>query len=317
MPREPTAPALPGLRIGTRGSPLALAQANWVKARLEATVPGVRVDLDVMITSGDRFGGNLGGVGGKGLWVKEIEEALLDGRIDLAVHSMKDLPVLIPEGLVVSAVPVRADPRDVVVGLPHGSMGLEALPLGARVGTSSLRRRAQVLAARPDARIVEIRGNVDTRLRKRRDGVCDVAIVAAAGLERLSIGVRVGTALDAESFVPAVGQGALALETRAGDPCVCSMLRGLHDEMASCSVAAERAFLAALGGDCMTPIAAHAVIDDGILRLTGLVAAVDGTEMLRGDASGAASAPEAVGEDLASRLRARGADDLLGRVQGR
>jgi hydroxymethylbilane synthase len=305
------------LRIGTRGSPLALAQANWVKARVEACVPGVAVDLDVMVTSGDRFGGNLGAVGGKGLWVKEIEDALLDGRIDLAVHSMKDLPILIPEGLAVSAVPVRADPRDVLVGLPAGSTGLEALPTGARVGTTSLRRRAQVLALRPDARIVEIRGNVGTRLRKCRDGVCDVAIVAAAGLERLAIGVSIGTALDADSFVPAVGQGALALETRAGDQRVCGMLQGLHDDTASRRVAAERAFLTALGGDCMTPIAAHAVIDDGILRLTGLVAALDGTEMLREDASGPASAPEAVGEGLAARLRARGADDLLARVQGR
>lgn len=317
MPARATAPAALALRIGTRGSPLALAQANWVKARLEAVVPGVSVDLDVMVTSGDRFGGNLASVGGKGLWVKEIEEALLDGRIDLAVHSMKDLPALIPEGLAVSAVPVRADPRDVVVGLPPGSTGLGALPAGARVGTTSLRRRAQVLAVRPDARIVEIRGNVETRLRKRRDGVCDVAIVAAAGLERLSIGVSVGTPLDVDSFVPAVGQGALALETRAGDRRVCSMLHGLHDDIASRRVAAERAFLAALGGDCMTPIAAHAVVGDDTLRLTGLVAALDGTELLRGDASGPASAPEAVGEGLATRLRARGADDLLARVQGR
>lgn len=274
------------------------------------------VELDVMVTSGDRFGGNLAMVGGKGLFVKEIEEALLEGRVDLAVHSMKDLPAFLPDGLMVAAVPVRADPRDVVVGLPPGCHGLDGLGASPRIGTTSLRRRAQVLAARPDARIVEIRGNVGTRLRKRVEGVCDAVIVAAAGLERLSIGVGIGTPLDTTAFVPAVGQGALALETRAGDDRVSDMVRTLHDEMAANAVAAERAFLTALGGDCMTPIAAHAVVAGETVRLDGLVASLDGAEILRGQVSGGAEGAEAVGARLAAELRARGADALLARVQG-
>jgi hydroxymethylbilane synthase len=278
-------------------------------------VPGVRAVLSVIVTSGDRLGGNLSRLGGKGLFVKEIEAALLDERVDLAVHSMKDVPAAVADGLVVSAVPARADPRDVVIGLPAGSEGLGGLPAGARVGTSSLRRRAQLLAACPDARIVEIRGNVDTRLRRRAEGVCDAVIVAAAGLNRLDIGIEGGTPLDPETFVPAVGQGALALQTRAGDDGVRHVLSALNDEAAWRAVAAERAFLIALGGDCVTPIAGHAVITGGALHLTGLVASIDGTELLRERASGVASAAEAVGETVAERLRARGADELLARVR--
>jgi hydroxymethylbilane synthase len=303
------------LRIGTRGSPLALAQANWVKSRLEEGVPGVQAVLRVIVTSGDRFGGNLSRLGGKGLFVKEIEEALLDGRVDLAVHSMKDLPAVVPDGLAVSAIPTRADPRDVVMGLPAGSEGLSGLPAGARVGTASLRRRAQLLAARPDTTIVEIRGNVDTRLRRCVEGVCDAVIVAAAGLDRLGIGIQAGTALDPETFVPAVGQGALALQTRAGDDELRHVVSALNDEDAWRAVGAERAFLTALGGDCVTPIAGHAVISGGVLHLTGLVASIDGTELLRDTASGVANTGNAVGETLASRLRARGADELLARVR--
>jgi hydroxymethylbilane synthase len=282
---------------------------------LEERVPGIQVVLRVIVTSGDRFGGDLSRLGGKGLFVKEIETALLDERVDLAVHSMKDLPAAVADGLVVSAVPVRADPRDVVIGLPAGSEGLGGLPAGARVGTASLRRRAQLLAACPDAKVVGIRGNVDTRLRRRAEGACDAVIVAAAGLQRLAIGIEVGTPLDPEAFVPAVGQGALALQTRAGDDGVRHLLAALNDEAAWHAVAAERAFLIALGGDCMTPIAGHAVITGAVLHLTGLVASIDGTELLRDTASGAAIAAEAVGETLAARLRARGADELLAHVR--
>ena len=302
------------VRIGTRGSSLALAQAHWVKALLEKHWPGIRVVIAAIITSGDRLHGSLARFGGKGLFVKEIEDALYHGRVDLAVHSMKDMPVAVADGLVISAVPTRADPRDVMVGAPIGGEGIHGLPAGASVGTTSLRRRAQLLAARPDLRVVEIRGNVDTRLRKRAEGACDAVLLAAAGLVRLAIGIEVGTPLDPELFVPAVGQGALALETRASDDELREMLATVNDEMASSTVAAERAFLKGLGGDCTTPIAAHARRDADVLRLTGLVATPDGCRVLKDTATGTARAPEAVGMSLASCLRGRGADGILAQV---
>ena len=303
------------VRIGTRGSSLALAQANWVKGVLEDRWPGIRGTVTTIVTSGDRVEGSLARAGGKGLFVKEIEEALYDGRIDVAVHSMKDLPIAIPDGLVISAVPVRADPRDAIVGAPLGGDAIHALPAGASVGTTSLRRRAQLLAIRPDLRVVEIRGNVDTRLRKRAEGICDAVLVAAAGLVRLGIGTDIGTLLDPDGFVPAVGQGALALETRASDDDLRVKLASVNDDLAASTVAAERAFLQALGGDCVTPIAAHARRDNETLHLCGLVATPDGRQLLRGTATGAAESPEAVGVSLASQLRARGAEDILEQVR--
>lgn len=303
------------VRIGTRGSSLALAQSNWVKRVLEDRWPGLRGVITTIVTSGDRLAGNLAQIGGKGLFVKEIEEALYDNRVDLAVHSMKDLPAVVPEGLVISAVPVRADARDVMVGVPLDGDGINGLPAGARVGTTSLRRRAQLLAARPDVQVVEIRGNVDTRLRKCSEGICDAVVVAAAGLIRLEIGTEIGTPLDPEAFVPAVGQGALALETRACDDALREKLAAVNDELASSAVAAERAFLLALGGDCVTPIAAHAERDNETLRLTGLVATPDGSKLLRDEATGVATAPEALGKSLAESLRERGADEILAQVR--
>ena len=298
------------VRIGTRGSRLAVTQAQWVAGALEACWPGVRFELVTIVTSGDRLPGSLAASGGKGLFIKEIEEALLAERVDCAVHSMKDLPVTIAPGLAVSAVPARVDARDVLVG-PGGCRGIADLPSGARVGTSSLRRRAQLLAARPDLSILELRGNVDTRLRKRAEGAYDGVVVAAAGLLRLGLGVAGGTCLDPGEFVPAVGQGALALESREGDGAICRMLAALNDGAAERAVAAERAFLRILGGDCATPIAAYARLDGDGVRLTGLVASTDGATILRGTASGPGDRADEVGSALASQLRARGADDVL------
>jgi hydroxymethylbilane synthase len=303
------------VRIGTRGSPLALAQANWFKGVLEDRWSGIRGVLTTIVTSGDRLEGRLAWAGGKGLFVKEIEEALFDGLVDVAVHSMKDLPAVLPDGLVISAVLARTDPRDVCVGVPLHGDGIQAIPAGASVGTASLRRRAQLLAIRPDLHVVEIRGNVDTRLRKRAEGVCDAVLVAAAGLIRLGIGTGIGTPLDPDRFVPAVAQGALALETRASDDDLRAKLAALNDELAARTVAAERAFLQALGGDCLTPIAAHAWCGEGELSLIGLVATPDGRELLRDTVTGAADEPEAVGVSLASQLRSRGADRILARVR--
>jgi hydroxymethylbilane synthase len=302
------------VRIGTRGSRLALAQANWVKAELERRWPQMRAEVIVIVTSGDRLQGPLARIGGKGLFIKEIEEALLDGRVDLAVHSMKDLPVVLADGLVVAAVPVRADSRDLVVG-PSTGDGVMGLQAAAIVGTTSLRRRAQLLAARPDLRVVDLRGNVDTRLRKRAEGACDVVIVAAAGLIRLGIGTDVGTPLHPDVFVPAVGQGALALETRAADESIREMIAPLNDAAARAAVAAERAFLRGLGGDCVTPIAAAARLDGRALSLTGLVATPDGRELLRDAATGPSEAAEELGVSLAAALRKRGADEILARAR--
>jgi hydroxymethylbilane synthase len=302
------------IRIGTRASRLALAQAHWVRHALESRWPGLCGELVEIVTSGDRLEGSLAGAGGKGLFVREIEAALYDRRVDCAVHSMKDLPVALPEGLVVAAVPARGDVRDVLVG-PAGTRDLRSLPPGARVGTSSLRRRAQVLAARPDVRVVELRGNVDTRLRRREEGRCEAVVLAAAGLVRLGIGLEVGAPLSAAVFVPAVAQGALALETRSDDDDARALLGSLEDPAARRTVTAERAFLRDLGGDCVTPVAAHAEIAGEVLSLTGLVATPDGRTLLRDRLSGAAREPERLGHDLAERLRARGADDILAEVR--
>ncbi len=291
-----------------------MVQAQWVKHALESCWPGLQAEIVEIVTSGDRLLGSLARVGGKGLFVKEIEEALYDRRVDCAVHSMKDLPVVVPEGLAVAAVPPRADVRDVLVG-PPGTRDLLTLPPGARVGTSSLRRRAQVLAARSDVRIVELRGNVDTRLRKREEGLCEAVVLAAAGLVRLGIGLGVGVPLSPAGFVPAVAQGALAIEGRADDGDVRRLLESLEDETARRTVTAERAFLRRLGGDCLTPVAAYAEIVDDVLHLTGLVATPDGCMVLRDRASGVAHEPESVGHALAERLRAQGADDILAQVR--
>jgi hydroxymethylbilane synthase len=299
------------LRIGTRGSPLALAQAGHVRDALAAAHPDLAPELVTIRTTGDRLQqGPLAPAGGKGLFVKEIEEALQDGRVDCAVHSLKDLPAALAPGLVLGAVPPRADARDVLVA--HAD-GLAALPAGSRVGTASVRRRAQLLARRADLAIVFLRGNVDTRLRKWRDGEVDALVLAAAGLARLGIAEPAARPVSPDDLLPAIGQGALALECRADAADTRARLRAIADADAEVAVAAERAFLHAIGGDCNTPLAAHAVVDGGRVRLRAMVIDPDGTE--RFDEAGDAPRDDAarLGAALAERLLARGAGRLLGR----
>ena len=298
------------LRLGTRASPLARVQAEGVRATLAARHPGLTVELVFVRTTGDRVTGPLAAAGGKGLFVKEIEEALLDGRIDAGVHSMKDVPARLAAGLVIGAVPERADARDVLIG---GDGGLAGLPPGARIGTASPRRRAQLLAHRPDLVVVLLRGNVDTRLRKWRAGEVDALLLAAAGLARLGISEPAAQPLPIDEFLPAVGQGALALECRADDGATRALLAAVDQPAAATAVAAERAFLAAVGGDCNSAIAAHATLAGGRLTLRALVTDPDGRRRLEERDTAPAADAEALGRTVATRLLAAGAAALMGR----
>ena len=298
------------LRLGTRASPLARVQAEGVRAALAARHPGLTVELVFVRTTGDRVTGPLAAAGGKGLFVKEIEEALLDGRIDAGVHSMKDVPARLAAGLVIGAVPERADARDVLIG---GDGGLAGLPPGARIGTASPRRRAQLLAHRPDLVVVLLRGNVDTRLRKWRAGEVDALLLAAAGLARLGISEPAAQPLPVDEFLPAVGQGALALECRADDGATRALLAAVDQPAAATAVAAERAFLAAVGGDCNSAIAAHATLAGGRLTLRALVIDPDGRRRLEERDTAPAADAEALGRTVATHLLAAGAAALMGR----
>jgi hydroxymethylbilane synthase len=296
------------IRIGTRGSALALWQARHVKERLVAL--GHEVELRVIVTTGDRvLDRRLENVGGKGAFLKEIEEAMLARDVDLAVHSLKDVPTALPPGLALCAVLERADPRDALLsdGRP-----LSELPPGAVVGTTSLRRQALLRALRPDLVLTDLRGNVDTRIRRLREGVFDAILLAMAGLVRLGRAQEVSEPLDPRAFVPAPGQGAIALECREDDSEVRAAAAALdHAQTARC-VTAERAFLAALGGGCNVPLGAHAFgAGDGELELVGFVGASDGSTLLRGERRG--SDAERTGRELADALLARGAGALLGR----
>ena len=248
-------------------------------------------------------------LGGKGVWVKEIEDGLTAGDIDLAVHSMKDVPAELAPGLAIVAVPTRADPRDAIVS--RDGSGLAALPPGSRVGTSSLRRVCQVRAARADLSVEILRGNVDTRLRKVAEGVVDAAVLASAGLDRLGFSARIAERLDATRMLPAIGQGALALEARADDARVVTLCRALADPEAEVTTAAERALLAGLGVGCRTPVAGHATLAEGRLTVAGLVGRPDASEMIRETVTGAPADAAALGAELARRLLARGADRIL------
>jgi hydroxymethylbilane synthase len=296
--------------IGTRGSALARWQADHVAAELGRLHPGLEVSQKIIVTEGDRFqSGPVIERGGKGVWVKEIEEALLAGEIDLAVHSLKDVPAALAPGLELAAFPERADPRDVVVSTSGAS--LRQLPPGSRVGTSSLRRVCLVRAMRPDVAVEILRGNVDTRLRKVAEGVVDAAILAAAGLDRLGFGARIVERLSVADMLPAIGQGALAIEARAGDARVIAVCRALSDRNAEVTVAAERALLAGLGAGCRTPVAGHAVVDGDDVVLSGLVGRPDASEILREQSRGPAARAAAIGAALADRLLARGAARIL------
>lgn len=301
--------------IGTRGSALARWQADHVSAELRRLHPGLEVEQKIIVTEGDRFQtGPVIELGGKGVWVKEIEAGLLEGSIDLAVHSLKDVPAALAPGLTLAAIPPRADARDVVVSR-DGSL-LVGLPPGSRVGTSSLRRVCQVRALRPDLKIEVLRGNVDTRLRKIADGVVDAGILAAAGLDRLGLGARITERLSAQAMLPAIGQGALAIETRSDDARVMGLCRVLSEYAAEVTVAAERALLAGLGAGCRTPVAGHATLDGDVLTVRGLVGRPDASEMLRDEVRGPAATAAVLGATLAERLRARGADRILAELDG-
>lgn len=298
------------LRIATRTSPLALWQAGHVKQLLEIAHPGLAVALLPMTTSGDRLQDRtLAAAGGKGLFVKELEEALLDGRADLAVHSMKDVPAKLPEGLCLGAFLAGEDPRDALVSKARAS--LETLPRGARVGSASLRRQAQLRGLRPDLKVADLRGNVGTRLRRLDEGEFDAVVLAHAGLARLGLAGRICESFDCERFVPAVAQGVIGIECRSDDDPTRARLAPLHDARSATRLAAERAFNAALGGACTVPVAGHAVVEGARLRLTGLVAAPDGRRMVRDAIAGDAAQAEELGRALAQRLLAGGGREIL------
>jgi hydroxymethylbilane synthase len=302
------------LRIGTRGSALALWQAKWVKTRLEELWPGLQVELVPIRTSGDRIQDvSLATLGGKGLFIKEIEEALLAGMVDLAVHSVKDLPGDFPEGLMLSAVPEREDARDVLI--TRNGETLAELPSGTRVGTSSLRRQALLLHLHPGLRIEMLRGNVDTRLRKQREGIVDATVLAAAGLKRLGLMPEHSYVLDEQVFLPAIGQGALGIETRANDEKVRSLVQPLNHAASAMAVSAERAFLRRMGGSCRTPLAAKGTVTDDRVYLTALIASPDGKTLLRGEQEGPHPAVEQIGSALAERLLAQGGAKIMEALQ--
>jgi hydroxymethylbilane synthase len=281
------------------------------QAALAAAAPAAAVELVLIRTTGDRVTGPLAAAGGKGLFVKEIEEALTADRVDVGVHSMKDLPGRLADGLVVGAVPFRADPRDVLIA--RDGAGLAELPHGARVGTASPRRRALLLARRPDLDVRLLRGNVDTRLRKWRDGELDAVVLAAAGLARLSLTPPEARPLAIDEFLPAVGQGAIALECRADDAETRALLAAVDDPVAATATAAERAFLVGVGGDCSTALAAHATVADGRVLLRVLVTDPDGRRTIADDGTAPVMEASALGRELAARVLAAGGAEILGR----
>ena len=299
------------LTIATRGSRLALWQAEHIKSCLQAIAPELEIRLNVIKTKGDIIlDVPLAKVGGKGLFVKEIEEALLNGEADLAVHSIKDVPMELPQGLLLGCVPPRENPTDCLLSCQYGSVA--ALPQNACVGTSSLRRQAQLLAQRPDLRIESLRGNVDTRLRKLREGVYDAIVLASAGLNRLELTAPCMHSLDPQVFLPAVGQGALGIECREDDYDLFALLAQLEDTPTRVCVEAERGFLAGLEGGCQVPIAGHArLLDDDTLCLEGLVAEVDGSRILRAQKQGHTSQARQWGLELASEILDQGGRAIL------
>jgi hydroxymethylbilane synthase len=298
------------LIIATRESQLALWQANWVKECLIKAQPELKVELLPMSTKADRIQElNVHEAGGKGLFVKELEEALYDGRADLAVHCMKDMPVMLPRGLVLAAMCERELPYDVLVSNSYNSIA--ELPLEAVVGTSSLRRKSQLLHIRPDLKLKNMRGNVITRLNKLDNGEYDAIILAAAGLKRLSLLHRLGNVLEGDDYLPAAGQGALGLECREDDVAVKQLVQVLHNEESFICVTAERALCRRLGAQCQTPVAAYAVLEGGELLLKGFVGSEDGTQNLRAELVGSGGDPVSLGEQVGDALLEQGAAEVL------
>ena len=304
------------IRIASRGSELALWQARAVERALLKATPAAAVEIQVIRTTGDRIlDVPLARIGDKGLFTKEIDEALLHGLADLAVHSLKDVPTRLPQGLAIVAVTGREDPRDVLIRRDGGPGGLDSLPSGARVGTSSLRRRAQLRAARPDLDVLDLRGNLNTRLAKLDAGDYDAILLAAAGVLRLGWEARISAYLPADAWLPAVGQGALALVARADDADARAHVGSLHDPAAFAVTAAERAFLHAVEGGCQIPIGALGTVEGDRLTLRGLVSDLDGEVVLRGEVTGSAADPPETGRRLAAELLDRGAGEILARLR--
>jgi hydroxymethylbilane synthase len=307
--------SLKQLKIGTRASPLALWQAEWVKSELEKRHPGLEVSLVKIKTTGDKIlDVPLARVGGKGLFVKEIEEAMLCGAIDIAVHSMKDVPTEFPDGLGIHCVTEREDPRDALISR---GVAFASLPEGAKIGTSALRRQAQLLKARPDLQMVIIRGNVETRINKLETEGLDAVILAAAGLKRLGFTGRVTEYLPVDLSLPAIGQGALGIECRLDDDAVMEAIGFLNHTETSQAVHAERALLWRCEGGCQVPIAAHGEVRNGELKLAGFIASVDGRKSVHGSISGPASRCEKLGIALAEKLLDNGAGEILSEVYQR
>ena len=303
-------PSIQTLTIATRESALALWQAHHVRDRLMALHPSLNVELLGMTTQGDRIlDVTLSKIGGKGLFVKELEQALLDGRADLAVHSLKDVPMLLPEGFELTAIGEREDPRDAFVSNQYQQ--LSELPPGAIVGTSSLRRESQLRAHYPHLDIQPLRGNVNTRLRKLDEGQYAAIILAAAGLKRLGFADRIAALLEPEQSLPSAGQGALGIEIRSGRDDVATLLAPLHHPDTAACVRAEREVSRQLGGSCQVPLGAYAMLRDGQLWLRGFVATPDGKTLLHAEVSGDPAQPETLGKALADDLRAQGADAIL------
>ncbi len=298
------------LRIGTRGSQLALWQANWIKETLVRKNPDLDVEIVKIKTTGDKIlDVPLAKVGGKGLFVKEIETALLDNSVDLAVHSMKDVPTLLPDGLKIVAISEREDPRDVIISKEGRT--LAQLQEGARIGTSSLRRQAQLAGYRPDLVMEPLRGNINTRLKKLRDGQYDAIVLAHAGVKRLGWEGEVTQVLDTDIMLPAIGQGALGIEARGDDPGTLERILFLNHSETSLCVRAERAFLHRLEGGCQVPIAAYATTDNGTVTLTGLVAGVDGEKLIRMEVRSDEASAEEAGLELAEQILDSGGREIL------
>jgi hydroxymethylbilane synthase len=303
----------PHITIGTRGSALALWQAQWVKATLIRLHPFLSVSLEIIKTKGDKIiDVPLAKVGGKGLFVKEIEEALLHGKIDLAVHSMKDMPAEIPDGLCIAAVPEREIPNDVLIS--KNDLPLSELPHGARIGTSSLRRSSQLLNCRPDFIIEPLRGNLGTRIKKLETEGLDTIVLAAAGVKRLNLEDKISEYIDLETLLPAVGQGALCIETRENDPDIHEIVSRLDHLVTHQIITGERAFLHRLEGGCQVPMAAYGTIAGDTITITGMVAEIDGSKIIKQVITGPVTDAEKIGTELAEHLIDMGAGEILNRL---
>lgn len=301
------------LVIGTRGSKLALWQAEFVKSLLEESV-GAEVEIKIIHTTGDKIlDVPLAKVGGKGLFTKELEVELLNGTVDLCVHSMKDVPTELPAGCILAGMPKRVDPRDVIVA--HNGEDLTTLPQGAKVGTSSLRRISQVRALRPDVEIIDVRGNLDTRMRKAETGEVSIVILAAAGIKRLGWSDRISSFIPTEQMVSAVGQGAIGIEIREDDDFMIEVCKKISDAETLTCVSAERVVMNRLDGGCQVPIGAYARIEDGRLIIDAMVGSVDGSEIVRARAEGPIEDPIALGEEVTELLRERGAIKILNAIR--